>query len=848
MCNPTARRVAEDPLTTLEEKQSWRHNLFDTFSSTGIFFFSRPRTGSPEHCFKRKANVKLTLSNSTDANQTIDPLSDRTVNRRVRNAAIFVAGALVYWGLASLVPYFAAENIVRLTPFFVGAAGYFLGIGAGAAAGMAAIVIHSVLLNRLGYDGPLTSLQVGAAAHIVILSIGLLMGHLHNVRKRLRAESAAREAIESQFGEVESRFCDIVDAARDVFWIISADWSGTIYVSPAFESVFGIPIERFTNNPRSLLDIVHDDDRAALLEVWESIPDDDRQFEYRIKRPDGTTRWIHSRAIAIHGNDGVVQRIAGVSGDVTDRKNAEDALSAGEKRYRSLFEDDLAGDFVATPGGRIVTCNQSFARLLGFESVEETLSVSAPSLFPSDEDWNEFLRRLTTERKLTDYEGELRARNSGVVYVLGNFVAGFDDEGSLAEIKGYVFDNTARKRLEQQLFHAQKMEAIGRLAGGIAHDFNNSLTSISGYNELLLNKLEPDSPLYRYSQEVMKAADRAAGLTRRLLAFGRRQIIQPKIIDVNSIVQNMDGVLRRTIGEDIEMETRAQADEPTIEADPSLVETIILNLAINARDAMASGGKLTIRTENVTVTEANRHKTPGIEPGGYVLISVTDTGVGMDEETQSKVFEPFFTTKEQGKGTGLGLSTVYGAVSQSGGYVRVSSQPGRGATFKLYFPNVENRLPISAKRETFFGPSMGTEVVLVAEDEPPVQRLIRDVLENKGYRVLIANDGTSALQVAADQKGRIDLLIADVVMPQMNGRELAAQLRSECPRLKVLFISGYIGKASMKVGELGPGTSFLSKPFSSGALARKIRLLLDAPPSERLEPVPPHHDLHQHPL
>jgi PAS domain S-box-containing protein len=1324
---------------------------------------------------KRNGPVKLTLSNSDTPDHMPDPLSNHVSNRHVRNAALLAAGALLYWALVSLIPYFSGVNITRITPFFVGAAGYFLGIWAGTGASLAAIVIHTLVFNSLGYEGPFAIAQVKPAAHVGIVLIGPLTGRLRSITLRLQREAAGREAAELELRDSESRLRQIVDTIREAFWIRSADQSRTVYVSPAFESIFGITSDKIENNPRAILEIVHPDDRERLEEKITSIPENDYQLQYRIKRLDGAVRWIQTRAFVVRDEEGKAQRIAGVSMDVTEskhaelalqasegkyrdlvekipaivylshldltlpiiyvspqvefllgysqhewmsepdmfgklyhpddahrvkselarcirlskrfvadfrmitktgavrwfhaeadidrdengepmflqgvmyditqrryteatqrgrgtvleklaagasladvlttlikfteelvlesacaiavldhesnvgyygasdnlpaeiveiavherpspdsscigraihageravvadvgqssldekfrewaastgvracwaepirssrgemlgalsiyikktvepspqddellksvadlasiaieqrqteealreneeklrlfvhhnpaavamfddemrylvvsekwhevheldntdiigkshydvlpnlperwkethrrclagaiekndgdrvvrpdgeidwvkwaihpwrrpdgdiggviiftefvteqkwaqkrlkrseeqyrflvehmpdaiteldadgnilfanrvvlgdsiadvigtpiydhlpeqrrdefrhvltdvvkarqprdfsvpiptmdgttwwsnrvvpieengtvvrllvigndvtaRKSAEDALRRSENRYRKLFEDDLSGDFVATPGGNLITCNHAFVRIFGFESVDEALSVNISSLFPTENAWNEFTGLLAVEGRMVDDEEKLRSASGKAVYVVANFVGGFDGEGNLTEIKGYLFDNTARKRLEEQLIQAQKMEAVGRLAGGIAHDFNNSLTSISGYNELLINKLDADSPLYRYAREVMKAADRAAGLTKRLLAFSRQQMIQPKVIDLNTIVNNMETVLRRTIGEDVELETETGADHCVIEADPTLIETVILNLAINARDAMPDGGRLTIHTGVTKLERDDQLNSPGIEPGKYCVISIVDTGVGMDDDTKAGIFEPFFTTKKQGTGTGLGLSTVYGAVRQSGGHVLVSSQPGRGATFRLFFPVVEDRMPASTTREMFLGPSRGSETVLVAEDEPTVQRLIRDVLQNKGYRVLSAGDGDAALEVAAAEGGKIDLLITDVVMPRMNGRELANEIQARNPLLKVLFISGYIGKSSVKIAELGPGTSFLSKPFSSEALARKIRLLLDSPPHDR---------------
>ena len=384
------------------------------------------------------------------------------------------------------------------------------------------------------------------------------------------------------------------------------------------------------------------------------------------------------------------------------------------------------------------------------------------------------------------------------------------------------------RETEAQLRQAQKMEAVGRLAGGVAHDFNNLLTVIRGYSELLLSRLLPTDPMRKDMEEVKKAADRATGLTRQLLAFSRRQFIAAKVLDLNALVSNMDGMLRRLLGEDI-VEFCAELDPQTgaIKADPGQVEQVIMNLVVNARDAMPKGGSLTIETKNLTIGRNPRRDAVGVAPGSYVLLAVRDTGHGMDAETKSHLFEPFFTTKEQGKGTGLGLSTVYGIVKQSGGSITVESAPGKGTIFRIYFPRVEPEVSEPTVAVDAIEPAHGRETILLVEDEPSVRGLVHETLRLHGYTVLEARHGIEALLTGARHVGPIHLLLTDVVMPQMSGPEVAEKLLTVRPGIKVLYMSGYPDHPVFDQGGVSRETSFLAKPFSPNVLARKVREILD---------------------
>jgi PAS domain S-box-containing protein len=389
----------------------------------------------------------------------------------------------------------------------------------------------------------------------------------------------------------------------------------------------------------------------------------------------------------------------------------------------------------------------------------------------------------------------------------------------------------ALRELEERHRQAQKMEAIGRLASGVAHDFNNLLTAILGSTDLLLEELPADHPGRLEANETRKAALRAADLTRQLLAFGRQQVLTPQVLDLNEVVTNVDKMLRRVIREDVELRIVQAPDIGAVRADPGQLEQVLLNLAVNARDAMPRGGRLTIETANAELDDTYAAEHAVVVPGRYVMFAVSDTGTGMDAETQARVFEPFFTTKEKGKGTGLGLATVYGIVKQSGGYIWVYSEPGQGTSMKVYLPRVEAPIePISPPPQPS-GSLRGSETILVVEDQDEVRKLTRRMLEARGYRVLVAASGADALRLSgAVQAGeQIDLLLTDVIMPGMSGREVALLLGPAHPHMRVLFVSGYTDESIVHEGILEPGIAFLQKPFTAEALARKVREVLDAP-------------------
>jgi PAS domain S-box-containing protein len=502
-------------------------------------------------------------------------------------------------------------------------------------------------------------------------------------------------------------------------------------------------------------------------------------------------------------------------------RRAEAALRQRERQLQSLFEGALDALVIVDDHGRYVDANPAACALFGLPRARllgrPVADFAAPGT-DAERLWQRFRAQgqLAGDFRLRRPDGTTR----DVEYrATANFLPG----RHLAILR----DVSERKRLEEQLRQAQKMEAIGRLAGGIAHDFNNLLTVINGYSEVLLDRLGPDDPSAELIGEVRNAGERAASLTRQLLAFSRNQVLAPRLLDLNALVAGMEKMLARLIGADVEMTFVPGPAPGMVRADPGQLEQVLLNLVVNARDAMPRGGQLTVETGNVALDEAGARRRPGLRPGPYVLLAVSDTGHGMDEATRALIFEPFFTTKGPGQGTGLGLAMVYAAVQQSDGHIDVYSEPGHGSTFKIYLPRAAGEAPDAQAAEELkiLG---GTETILLVEDEDGVRTLAAVVLRASGYTVLEAKNGLEAVELCLTHAGPIDLLLTDVVMPRMSGRQLADALAEPRPGLRAVFMSGYTDDAVVRHGILGEGISFLNKPFTPAALARKVREALDA--------------------
>jgi two-component system cell cycle sensor histidine kinase/response regulator CckA len=509
-----------------------------------------------------------------------------------------------------------------------------------------------------------------------------------------------------------------------------------------------------------------------------------------------------------------------------EHKRYEEALRRSEARSRSLILSAAFGICRCTLRGRFLDVNPALINMLGHSSVEDLLKLDARhEVFVNPRELDRLAEDYRRTGSLNGVEVQWKRKDGRIIIVRLSGCAAISTDEPEEVLELIAEDITDRRQLEEQLRQAQKMDAVGRLAGGVAHDFNNLLMVINGYTEVLLEQLEKDSDMHSKVQSIQQAADRAATLTRQLLAFSRKQLLELKVVDVNTVVGDMERLLRPLIGENIELVTRLSTQTGRTRADAGQLEQVIMNLVVNAKDSMPEGGKLTLQTADVAVGQNYSHHR-FIQPGRYAVISVADTGHGMDKETQSRIFEPFFTTKEKGKGTGLGLSTVYGIVKQSGGYVFAQSEVGAGTIFYVYLPRVEESAEELSPAKAQQNEAGGCETVLLVEDEESVRELVRLTLASRGYKVIEAENGECGLRLAEDCQERIDILITDVVMPGIGGRELAKRLLSLRPGISVLYLSGYTEDAVATQGALGPGTAFLQKPFTLQNLAKKVRDVL----------------------
>ena len=534
--------------------------------------------------------------------------------------------------------------------------------------------------------------------------------------------------------------------------------------------------------------------------------------------------------------EGKPRFLAGYTIDITERKRAEEELSRTNELFRSAFEEAPGGMCLVNPEGRFLKVNNAFCHMLEHPESELLAMTFMDVTHPEDRsDSRVWVGQILAGEEAPKTLEKRYLRKSGNVLwgIVGSFLLRGDDGVPLFFIT-HIQDITERKRaeaekekLQSQLQQAMKMEAVGRLAGGVAHDFNNLLTVITGYSELLLQKIGEESPMHREVEEIKRAGERAAALTQQLLAFSRKQIIEPKVVHLGDLVAEIHKMLTHLIGEDIALQSTTGKSLGSVKVDPGQFQQILMNLVVNSRDAMPDGGKIVIETANVDLDEGYCAVHPYVRPGRFVMLSVSDTGKGMSEEVKAHLFEPFFTTKERGTGTGLGLATTYGAVKQAGGFIEVSSEVGDGTTFKIYFPRVEEKTitPLDDDPQAIL--PGGTETVLVVEDEDIVRTLCVQILEQLGYRVLQTLNGTEAIALAQGYGDRIDLLLTDVVMPGMNGSELATQLVPHHPEMKILFTSGYTDDTISRHGILDVGVSFIGKPYTPSALARKVREILD---------------------
>jgi len=634
--------------------------------------------------------------------------------------------------------------------------------------------------------------------------------------------------IRRQLMEREELFRLISENAADMIAVVDME-GRRIYNSLSYQRVLGYSPEELKASPA--LEQVHPDDRARLKEAAEEARRTGigRSLEYRIRHKDGTWRVLESTSSVIHSAAGEPEKLVIVNRDVTERKEASEALRLSEASFRSVIENAPYGIYRASMEGHLLRVNPALQKMLGYEVSDELLLINpATDLCRDPLEHKRLIDLFASHKRFQDVEIEWKRKDGTFIKARcsGWPVMGEGDEPACFEI--FAEDITEKRLLERQLQVAQKIEAVGRLSGGIAHDFNNLLGVIIGYSQVLIKKLGAGNPLLEHAEEIEKAGQRAASLTKQLLAFSRQQVLAPAVLNLNAVITDMGKMLHRLIGEDIDLGMKLSADIGRVKADQGQIEQVIMNLMINARDALPQGGKLVVETVNATLDEGYTRQHPGSKAGRYVMISVTDSGTGMTPETLAHMFEPFFTTKDRGKGTGLGLATVYGVVKQSGGYIWVESELGKGSCFKVYLPEIDEPVSAPVRAPSVAESLRGTETVLLVEDADALRKLAYTLLEQNGYHVLAAASGLEALKMVEVKRDRIDLLLTDVIMPGINGRALAERLAPLQSGLKVLYMSGYTDSAIADHGVLDAGTNLLHKPFSEEALIQKVREVLNA--------------------
>lgn len=612
-------------------------------------------------------------------------------------------------------------------------------------------------------------------------------------------------------------------------------WSDEVY------RIFGFEPQEFPATYEDFLDSVHPDDRQAVDAAYSTSirrGQSSYEIEHRIVRKrTGEVRHVQEKCIHVRDGSGKIVRSVGMVQDITERKHAEEALRASEENYRNLFENAPLGVFRTNSGGKVLSANSAMARILGLNSPQEALEhyrSLSDQLYVHAERRDEFIRLLRENGHVENFEYEARTADGRHIWLNMNArMESHREDGSLV-IEGFTTDITERKRAEEereslqaQLNQAQKMESVGRLAGGVAHDFNNMLGVIIGHTELAMNGTDSAQPAYSDLQQILRASHRSANLVRQLLAFARKQTVSPRVLQINETVESMLKMVRRLIGEDIELLWKPCLNDWPVKVDPTQIDQILANLCVNARDAIAGVGKVTIESHNVSFDEAYCRANPEASPGEYVVLAVSDDGCGMESEVLDRLFEPFFTTKEAGKGTGLGLATVYGIVKQNNGFIDVQSEPGRGTSFRIYLPRVSAPAAGEEPSQEQKKNPTGMERILLVEDEQSILQLTQRILEHHGYRVMAAPSPMEALDLAERHAGRIDLLITDVIMPEMNGRELMERISAVKPGFKCIFMSGYTGDILAKHSIVDKGVHFLQKPFSVKSLTEKVRQVLD---------------------
>jgi|HubBroStandDraft_6_1064221.scaffolds.fasta_scaffold00583_2 two-component system cell cycle sensor histidine kinase/response regulator CckA len=656
-------------------------------------------------------------------------------------------------------------------------------------------------------------------------------GQLSAVRVAINGQpcmlSVTHDITDRKHAEAEvSQLALIVESSDDA--IVGKSLNGKIESwNAGAEQLYGYAASEVLGRPVSIL--IPPEQRDELPEILERLKRDERVQHYETVRvrKDGRRINVSVSISPLKDTEGKIIGASAIARDVTERKRVEAQLQKSEAQFRSLVHDAPYGIYRVTLDGRLLHVNPALVMMLGYDSEEELMRLNVEKDIYRDP---QIRQRLLKEHAHKDdfraLEAEWRRKDGKFITVRMTGHPVLEKDNSLSYFEVFAEDITERRSLERQLLQAQKMEAIGRLAGGIAHDFNNLLSVILGHSDILEQQVGSNGRLRKSVEATRTAAERAAALTMQLLAFSRKQVIEPTVVDLNTSVTEIQKMLHRVIGEDIELAIRLQPDLGYVKADPGQLGQVLMNLAVNSRDAMPSGGKLAIETANVELDDTYVRQHLGARPGRFIMLAVSDTGIGMDSDTLSHIFEPFFTTKDPGKGTGLGLSMVYGIVKQNNGYIMAYSEPGRGTTFKVYFPRTAESLPAPHKvRKEIQG---GSETILIVEDELALRELTCLLLQEAGYTVVESSGVEDAIATAKDSHRKIDLLLTDVVMPRMDGRELANQLVALRPNLKILYMSGYTDDVIVNRGALTQGAKLVQKPFTKSTLLQKVRETLDS--------------------
>jgi PAS domain S-box-containing protein len=690
-----------------------------------------------------------------------------------------------------------------------------------------------IVSGTIGEESAVQAMRAGARDYV-------LKGNLVRLRAAVerelseRADREARREAERTARAQETRFRALIENSADAITLTARD--GTLlYLSPAMARMLGTSTEHLLGSPGA--HFIHPDDRQHVAGVMRRIREPDAPsvtLQFRALHRDGSCLWLEAVATNML-DEPSVGAIVGNVRNITEQRRAIEELRSSELRFARLSEAGIVGIVVADVLGNTFEANDAFLHMVGYTRADllagalEWRAMTPPEWREADE---ASIQQLMTRGVASSREKEMfRKDGSRVPLLLGVAMLEYPKcIAFVADLSERKIAERALRASELQLRQAQKMEAVGLLAGGIAHDFNNLLSVILGFSDLMLSDLEPTDSRCGDLQQICAAGKRAADLTRQLLMFSRQQIVEPKVLDLNELVLGMDKMLHRLLGEDVDLESIPAPALGRVRADPGSIEQVVMNLVVNARDAMPTGGKLTMETANIELDDDYASTHQGVKPGSYVMLAVSDTGTGMDKETQSRIFEPFFTTKEQGKGTGLGLSTVFGIVQQSDGNIGIYSEPGKGTTFKVYLPRVD--APVEElKRKVAPVDRRGSETILLVEDEDQVRLVARGILRKHGYDVMEARSAAEALLLCERQSGRIHLLLTDVVMPIMSGPELAKRLGHQWPDMKVLCMSGHTDNAALRHGVIDSGTAYLQKPLTVDTLTRKVREVLDSSPN-----------------